>query len=185
MSLTGAQVLVVVGTDTHPFDRLTTWLERWYDTLATPPGLVLQYGNGRTPNLPGATAFLEHDALRRAMLDATLVISHGGPATILEARRAGRLPIVVPRDPAHGEHVDDHQQLFARRLGAAGIVRLCESAAELTMALDDGLAQPSRFSITADPYATTSRTDAVARVGSIVDDLIDARARGHAGRRRR
>ena len=34
-------------------------------------------------------------------------------------RRAahGHLPICVPRDPTSGEHVDDHQQLFARRHG--------------------------------------------------------------------
>jgi UDP-N-acetylglucosamine transferase subunit ALG13 len=176
MTSAGTRVLVVVGTDTHPFDRLTAWLEDWYGGHAEPPDLVVQYGHGRAPQLPGATAFLDHAALRRAMAEATLVVSHGGPATILEARRTGHLPIVVPRDPAHGEHVDDHQQLFARRLGSAGMVHLCGSAGELTAALDSGLADPARFAVTDDPLAATGRAAAVARVGSIIDDLISQRS---------
>ncbi|MGC4897043.1 glycosyltransferase [Micromonospora sp. DT31] len=176
-------VLVVVGTDVHRFDRLVEWLERWH--AARPHvRLVLQYGHSRTPALPEATPFLGHTELQRAMAEATLVVSHGGPATITEARRNGHLPIVVPRDPAHDEHVDNHQQLFSRRLGAAGMVRLCESQAELVAALDEGLADPARFVLAAEPGRPDPRAEAVARVGAVVDDLV-ARHRGRqrAGRR--
>jgi UDP-N-acetylglucosamine transferase subunit ALG13 len=183
MSAAGARVLVVVGTDTHPFDRLTGWLERWYADRPEPPDLVVQYGRGRAPEIPGATAFLDHAALRREMAEATLVVSHGGPATILEARSSGHLPIVVPRDPIFGEHVDDHQQLFAQRLGAVGMVHLCDSEEALIEALDKGLADPTRFTIAGDPHAAISRAAAVARVGSIVDELISARGRRLARRR--
>ncbi|HZN76552.1 MAG TPA: glycosyltransferase [Micromonosporaceae bacterium] len=184
MTSNGARVLVVVGTDTHPFDRLTDWLEQWYCAHPGPPDLVVQYGHGRAPGIPGATPFLDHEALKREMAEATLVVSHGGPATILEARRSGHLPIVVPRDPAHGEHVDDHQQLFARRLGSVGMVHLCDSVDALTTALADGLADPRRFTIAGDPDAAIGRAAAVARVGSIVEDLISARGRRGFARRR-
>ena len=116
--------------------------------------------------------FLGHDELQQAMVDADLVVCHGGPATILEARRHGHLPIVVPRDPARGEHVDDHQLLFARRLGAAGLVALCETREALHDALTAGLADPSRYAVAADPDAHEARRAAVARVGRIVDDLV-------------
>jgi UDP-N-acetylglucosamine transferase subunit ALG13 len=121
--------------------------------------------------------FLGHEELQRAMAEATLVISHGGPATITEARRNGHLPIVVPRDPVHREHVDNHQQLFARRLGAAGMVWLCETEAELVEALDKGLADPSMFALSADAQAQGARAEAVARVGRIVEDLMAQRSR--------
>jgi len=181
-------VLAVVGTDVHAFDRLTDWLRRWYtDRFGDPsaaggaggatPELVLQYGHSRAPDLPGAVPFLGHEALQRAMAEATLVISHGGPATITEARRNGHLPIVVPRDPAHREHVDNHQQLFARRLGAAGMVWLCETEAELVEALDKGLADPSAFALSADARAQESRAEAVAKVGRIVENLVAQRSR--------
>ncbi|MEU4441159.1 glycosyltransferase [Micromonospora chalcea] len=173
-------VLVVVGTDVHRFDRLVGWLERWH--AARPEvRLVLQYGHSRTPALPEATPFLGHEELQQAMAESTLVVSHGGPATITEARRTGHLPIVVPRDPAHDEHVDNHQQLFSRRLGAAGMVRLCESEAELVAALDEGLADPSRFVLAADPGRPDPRAEAVARVGAVIDGLVRQRTAGRRG----
>ena len=178
-------MLAVVGTDVHRFDRLVNWLERWHAGRAAEVRLVLQYGHSRTPRLPEAAPFLGHEELQRAMTEATVVISHGGPATITEARRNGHLPIVVPRDPEHGEHVDNHQQLFARRLGAAGMVRLCESEAELGAALAEGMADPSRFVLTADPDRPDPRAEAVARVGRVIDDLVAARARQRVGGWRR
>ncbi|MEH1016822.1 glycosyltransferase [Micromonospora sp. CPCC 206060] len=178
-------VLALVGTDVHRFDRFVDWLERWYAgraASADPVRLVLQYGSSRAPRIPEATAFLAHDQLQRAMAEATLVVCHGGPATITEARRTNHLPIVVPRDPTHHEHVDNHQQLFARRLGAAGKVRLCESEAELVEALDKGMADPGAFTLSTDPDAPDPRIAAVAAVGRIVESLVEQRAR-RAGRR--
>ncbi|MCI4063269.1 glycosyl transferase family 28 [Micromonospora sp. R77] len=177
-------VLAVVGTDVHRFDRLVEWLERWHAGRSDAVRLVLQYGHSRPPRLPEATPFLGHEELQRAMAEATLVVSHGGPATITEARRTGHLPIVVPRNPAHDEHVDNHQQLFSRRLGAAGLVRLCESETELVAALDEGVADPSRFVLAADPDRPDPRAEAVARVGQVVDDLVARRVRQRAGGRR-
>ncbi|MFC4149371.1 glycosyltransferase [Micromonospora mangrovi] len=177
-------MLAVVGTDVHRFDRLVEWLERWHAGRPDAIRVVLQYGHSRAPRLPEATPFLGHEELQRAMAEATLVVSHGGPATITEARRTGHLPIVVPRNPAHDEHVDNHQQLFSRRLGAAGLVRLCESEAELVAALDEGVAEPSRFVLAADPDRPDPRAEAVARVGQVVDDLVARRVRQRAGGRR-
>nr|WP_236646682.1 glycosyltransferase [Micromonospora acroterricola] len=166
------RLLVAVGTDKHPFDRLVDWLAQWHAQAGGPVGLTVQHGHTRAPQVPGAVPFLGHDALQQAMADADLVVCHGGPATILEARRHGHLPIVVPRDPARGEHVDDHQQLFARRLGAAGLVALCETRDALHAALAAGLTDPSRYAVAADPGAHAARRAAVARVGQIVEDLV-------------
>ncbi|MFF0253807.1 glycosyltransferase [Micromonospora zamorensis] len=166
------KLLVAVGTDKHPFDRLVDWLAQWHAQVTGPVGLTVQHGHTSAPSLPGAVPFLGHDELQQAMVQADLVVCHGGPATILEARRHGHLPIVVPRDPTRGEHVDDHQLLFARRLGAAGLVALCETREALHDALTTGLADPSRYAVAADPGAHEARRAAVARVGRIVDDLV-------------
>ncbi|MFC0509385.1 glycosyltransferase [Micromonospora costi] len=173
----GVQVLVAVGTDKHPFDRLLGWLGEWHVDVADLVDLTVQHGHTAAPAVPGAVPFLAHDALQAAMADADLVVCHGGPATILESRRHGRLPIVVPRDPARGEHVDDHQQLFARRLGAAGMVALCESRAALHDTLAAGLADPARFAVVTDPLTCDAQRAAVANVGRIVDGLVAEAAR--------
>ena len=47
---------------------------------------------------------------------ADLVITHAGVGSILCARRAGHVPIVVPRQSRYGEHVDDHQVELVRAL---------------------------------------------------------------------
>jgi UDP-N-acetylglucosamine transferase subunit ALG13 len=171
------RVLVAVGTDKHPFDRLVDWLARWHAETAAPVELIVQHGHTRAPGVSGAVPFLGHDALQDAMSDADLVVCHGGPATILEARRHGHQPIVVPRDPTRGEHVDDHQQLFARRLDAAGMVVLCEIREALYDALDAGLKDPSRYAVAADPQAYLARRAAVDRVGEIVEELVARSAR--------
>lgn len=167
-------VLVAVGTDKHRFDRLMDWLDAWFPTAPLRPTMVIQHGYSRPPAIPGGVPFLGHAELQTAMETATLVVCHGGPATILEARRHGHLPIVVPRDPSRQEHVDNHQQLFARRLAAAGMIALCESQEELAAALNRGLAQPDSFTVTADADAQAARMAAVHRVGRIVEELVAA-----------
>jgi UDP-N-acetylglucosamine transferase subunit ALG13 len=166
-------VLVAVGTDVHPFDRLIDWVQRWRGDAR----MVVQYGQSRPPEQAGGQPFLGHAELQRTMADAALVVCHGGPATITEARRNGHVPIVVPRDPSRYEHVDNHQQLFARRLGAAGMVRLCESESEFVAALDLGVADPSAFALGSDVDAMSHRTAAADRVGQVVDGLVRQRSR--------
>ncbi|WP_239678092.1 glycosyltransferase [Natronosporangium hydrolyticum] len=164
-------VLAVLGTDKHGFDRLVGWLESWHRT-ATAVRLLVQHGFSRPPTGPEAVDFLDHARLQASLREADLVVTHGGPATITEARRAGHLPIVVPRDPSRREHVDDHQQRFARRLAQDRMVVLCESEPALVAALRSGLDDPAGFRWRADPAESRLRAAAVARVGQIVEDLI-------------
>lgn len=170
------RVLVAVGTDTHPFDRLIDWLEQWYAIRAAEVSMVVQYGRSRPPAIPGAVAFLDHTELGRAMGRSAVVVCHGGPATILEARQHGHLPIVVPRDPGLGEHVDDHQQRFVRRLAAAGMVARCDTQESLTVALDLGVREPAAYAVPVDRDQREAQA-AVAQVGRIVEELVAARAR--------
>jgi UDP-N-acetylglucosamine transferase subunit ALG13 len=65
------------------------------------------------------------------MHQARGVVTHGGPATILDAREAGHVPIVVPRRRAWGEHVDDHQVAFCRRVFEEGLIKLASTEDEL------------------------------------------------------
>ncbi|BCJ57247.1 glycosyltransferase [Micromonospora endophytica] len=173
------QVLVAVGADQHPFHRLIGWLGQWYAEVAGEVELTVQHGYTPVVDLPDAVPFLGHAELQKAMDQADLVVCHGGPATILEARRHGHLPIVVPRDPAYGEHVDDHQQLFTRRLGAAGLISLCESRSELLAALAAGLADRGRFTVSRDVEAVDRQRAAARRVGLIVEELVATARRRH------
>lgn len=176
-------VLVAVGTDHHPFDRAVDWVDAWL-TDARAAGhddldVLVQYGHSHAPTLARGSSLLDHADLQDAMERAAVVVCHGGPATITEARRHGKLPICLPRDPERGEHVDNHQQLFARRMGAGGVVRLTETEADLRAALDEAVAQPEHFLLGsggAGPEAG-ARAASLSRFADLVGELVPSPAR--------
>lgn len=134
-------LLVTIGTNKHPFTRITGWVDRWLaDGGQQQVRLILQHG--ATPVRPGPGRFSElgHDALQAALTSASIVVTHGGPATIMEARAAGHLPVTVPRRPDLDEQVDGHQLRFARKLRADGLAVVCETEPEFRAALDRAVA---------------------------------------------
>jgi UDP-N-acetylglucosamine transferase subunit ALG13 len=194
-------LLVTVGTDHHPFDRLVRWADAW---LAGHPGelrCLMQTGTSAPPaggvrgtpgGCPGGSgqaewrAYLEFDALQAAMASAAAVVCHGGPGTILGARHRGAVPIVVPRQHRLGEHVDDHQVAFSRRLAAdGGEIHLAETEAELHRLLDRVAAEPAAFR--SGPAGQTpagrDRATAVREFGRLVDGLVGDRPGPRAGAR--
>ena len=169
-------VLVVVGTDHHRFDRLVDWLDDWAERQQQPTRVVFQHGSARAPRFGEGHALLPHEVLQQLMGTASVIVSHGGPATICEAWRHGRLPLVVPRDPQRGEHVDGHQQRFSRRLGGQGVVLLCEQRDALERALDAARRDPTSALFGAGEGRDALVAASVARFTEVVDDLLDGRA---------
>lgn len=148
----GLTIIVIVGTDHHPFERMVGWVD---DRLRSHPDdtVTIQHGWSRAPELAEGLDFLAPDDLRRRMAEADVVITHGGPGTISDARRSGHRPIVVPRDPTLGEHVDDHQQRFAAWCAERGVV-------DLAMTIDALEARLATGVDTRTPAETAAETDA-------------------------
>ncbi|HEC10253.1 MAG TPA: glycosyl transferase family 28 [Acidimicrobiales bacterium] len=170
-SLETAKIFVTVGTDHHPFDRMVNWFDSWLatrdpDQLAT----LVQRGTSREGR-SASVQYLGFEDLQKEIKSADIVVTHGGPGSIIECRRWGKLPIVVPRDPALGEHIDDHQILFCERMAAQGQILLARSAADLAELLDSGLASPR----TVEPFDHSHVDRTAARIGSIVDSLVGDR----------
>lgn len=131
-------ILALTGTDHHPFDRLVRWTD---EAAARHPEahFVVQYGRTRPPLVAEGHDFLGHELLAELLARARVVVCHGGPGTLMEARDAGHVPLCVPRDPRLGEHVDDHQQRFATAVEGAGVVRAVWSVRSFHAALDAAL----------------------------------------------
>jgi UDP-N-acetylglucosamine transferase subunit ALG13 len=79
---------------------------------------------------------------------------------------------VVPRQHRLGEHVDDHQVAFSRRLAAEGSVFLAEDEAGLRRLLDRVAAEPAAFRAPAEQRGTATAVRAFER---LVDDLVAGR----------
>jgi UDP-N-acetylglucosamine transferase subunit ALG13 len=172
-------VLVSVGTDHHPFDRLVRWVDGWLGAQDNGEVTCLvQYGASHPPGRARGLPYLDHADLSQVMGGAHVVVCHGGPSTIAEARRNGHRPIVVPRNPRLGEHVDDHQERFSRRLADAGMVWLVTSREDLVHALDDALAHAEHVHLEGNGVPSQpSASEAALRFGALVDELFAARRR--------
>ena len=122
-------VVASVGTYHHPFNRFVDWLEPW--TAAHQAKVVFQHGSTRP--IEGAE---NHEMLDPASLldhyrSADVVVLQGGAGGFMDARKAGRIPIVVPRIPVDDEVVDDHQVVLSRRLAEMGLIHVAETQEDL------------------------------------------------------
>jgi UDP-N-acetylglucosamine transferase subunit ALG13 len=135
-----ALVLGLVGTDHHPFDRMVQWMDAAAIAHRDVHFLV-QYGTSRPPLVAEGQDFFSHDRMVDLMASSSVIVCHGGPATITDAREAGHVPLCLPRNPELGEHVDSHQQRFAKLVGEVGVVRDIRSPETFREELATALAQ--------------------------------------------
>lgn len=174
-------VLALTGTDHHPYDRMVQWIDAAASRHRN-VHFVVQYGAARPPQVAEGHDYLTHDHLEELLEVATVVVCHGGPGTVTEARDAGHVPLCMPRDPHLGEHVDDHQQRFAALVGSVGVVHEIRSReafdAELAAALSEGPA------LTRAGQVTLVR-DAARALAAVELDHVMTAPRPHAMGRRR
>jgi UDP-N-acetylglucosamine transferase subunit ALG13 len=162
---------VSVGTDFHPFDRLCRWVDSWLaEGGAAVARCFVQTGTSTPPVHADHGQYLGHEQMEAMMREAAVVVCHGGPGTIMLAATMGKRPIVVPRRKAAGEHVDDHQHAFTRRIAADGAIILAESESDfrgyLSGVLHANGGEPP-------PPRLTRPEDAVRRFEELVDGLFE------------
>jgi len=170
MSSGKSLIVVSVGTDHHPFDRLVQWVDDW-SAGQLDVEVILQRGTSAPPKNLDSSELIPHPDLLELFARATAVISHGGPSTVMDARMTGRLPIVVPRDPAHGEHVDEHQLRFAEHLRKHDLARIALTEPALVAALEEALASPMDFTVPVD----ASSINGIVEFGRVVDELLNTK----------
>jgi UDP-N-acetylglucosamine transferase subunit ALG13 len=164
-------VFVTVGTDFHPFDRLIEWADEWVEQRPAGAHVLVQRGTSKEPRTAESIDYMAYAEMKYAMRSADVVVSHGGPGTIMLALAHGKRPIVVPRLSSLGEHVDDHQLAFASRIEADGTILLVQTREQLFELLDPRLDAPNH--IVATPQSSIDET--VDRFEKLVDTLVAAR----------
>jgi len=163
-------LVVSVGTDHHRFDRLVQAADSWAE--AHPDArVVVQYGTSTPPVHAEGYELIPHDRLCLLFAAADVVICHGGPSTVMDARAAGRMPIVMARHPEHGEHVDFHQQEFAEHLHAHQLAHVITDPAALPDQVAAALARPEDFQASTDASALPG----VVGFSRVADEALTAR----------
>ncbi len=133
-------ILVTVGTNEAPFDRLLRALETRPDAGEE---LLVQHGPSAVrPSGATCVDFLSYEDLVDAIRRARVVVTHAGVGSIMTSLANHKLPVVVPRLRRFREAVDDHQLALGRRLHAAGLVALVEDESRLALALEGSAPVP-------------------------------------------
>lgn len=160
------KIVVILGTMEHSFRRA---LERLVEVIPADAEVLWQTGHTPAEGLGiQVRPFLGTAELEAAIREADLVVGHAGIGTALDALMSGHLPVLLPRDPVRGEHVDDHQYQLAGHMERRGLARICDAssvtfddlqAAANAIVRADGVAP---FQLTVKPG---KRTEPAARAG--------------------
>lgn len=107
-------IFVTVGTHEQPFDRLLEEMDRLVETGVITEEVFIQSGyTDYKPTHCKWSKLLPYNDMEKFVMEARLVITHGGPSSFIMPLQMGKTPIVVPRQEQYGEHVNDHQLNFA------------------------------------------------------------------------
>lgn len=162
-------LLVTMGTDHHPFGRLSQWVESWLASTARPVRCLVQEGSSPPPAGAHPLGLLPQAEFLRVIRASTVVVCQAAPGSIMDARRCGFVPIAVPRLSRYGEVVDDHQLSFCRHAAAQGWIRPAETAAELRRQLDLAMEDPGELRR---PPAGSTATDTTRELERQLDRLL-------------
>ena len=164
------QLFVSAGTDVHPFDRLTEWADEAARNHAATLEVFIQFGTGNAPQVAGGASLLSTDEFSETLARADAAVVSCGPGAVMAVRRAGLLPIVVPRRYDLGEHVDDHQSSFAHHLDEHGMGVATRTAAEFDAAVTRLLGDPTAFKLPGGPEVP--QPEGPQRIARLIDELV-------------
>jgi UDP-N-acetylglucosamine transferase subunit ALG13 len=114
-------ILVTVGTEQYPFNRLMNWVDLLLQYGFIQDEVVVQYGSCTT--LPAGVKVyqrLQSEQFIDLVQQASFVISHCGEGSLLLLEEMGKPYVLVPRTHKFKEHVDDHQVELAIALSQVG-----------------------------------------------------------------
>lgn len=110
-------IFVTVGTHEQPFNRLVKCMDYLKRDGVITEEIVIQTGfSTYKPKYCVWSNMFTYKNMVENVEKSHIVITHGGPSSIILSLQFGKVPIVVPRQKQFGEHVNDHQVEFVRQI---------------------------------------------------------------------
>ena len=130
-------IFVTVGSQKFQFNRLLKKVDQMAADGSIKEGVCVQTGaSDFVPCNCRHQAFYDRDKFAQMVEKCSVLITHGGTGTIVDAVKRGKKAIVVPRLARYGEHVDDHQLQVMKEFHAMHLVYACPAVEKLPWALN-------------------------------------------------
>ena len=132
-------IFVTVGTHEQQFDRLIEYIDAKKADGSITEDVIIQTGFSRyEPEHCQWQKLFPYSEMVDLVARARIVITHGGPSSFIMPLQVGKVPIVVPRQKAFEEHVNDHQLDFCRAVAERQKnILLVEDVSELWAVIED------------------------------------------------
>lgn len=125
-----------MGMEIHPFDRLAKAIDDMQRSGVAGEDFFVQLGScSYQPTRARFARYLSFDEVCENIRRSSVVITHAGAGSTLVCIQQGKHPIMVPRLSRLGEHIDDHQVVFAERLGQGGLATAVRDVEALPAAI--------------------------------------------------
>ncbi len=129
-------IFVTVGSQKFPFNRLLARVDQLVGEGVIAEDVFMQTGTGSfAPQNCRYQPFCHQGQFQEMVAQCSVLITHGGAGTIVDAVRRGKKIIAVPRLARYGEHVDDHQMELTGRFHQMGLIWACPDERLLPEAL--------------------------------------------------
>jgi UDP-N-acetylglucosamine transferase subunit ALG13 len=110
-------IFITVGTEKFSFNRLVKAIDEGVEKALIKEEVMAQIGNSSfTPRNIQFIRYLSFQDLMGFMRKSSVIITHAGVGSTLLCFILGKIPILFPRYATMGEHIDNHQVDFAKRL---------------------------------------------------------------------
>lgn len=110
-------IFITVGTHEQPFNRLLEEIDFLIEKGFIKDDVYAQIGYSTyTPKHFEYKKMLSYEEMQNYFKNASIVITHGGPSSFMEALKFKKIPVVVPRQKDFNEHINDHQLEFCNEL---------------------------------------------------------------------
>ena len=131
-------IFVTVGTEKFPFDRLLKAIDEALQKKETEQEIFAQTGCSiYKPQFFSHKEYIDFGEMVKFIQKSDIVITHAGIGTAILCLSLGKIPILFPRDVAFGEHLDNHQIDFARKMEVFGKVLVAFDYEELINKIKD------------------------------------------------
>ena len=99
-------IFVTVGTHEQQFDRLVRCVDRLKAEGKITEEVMIQTGfSSYEPKVCKWSKLCSYQEMNEYMDQARIVITHGGPSSIMMALQRGKIPIVVPRQKRYEDYM--------------------------------------------------------------------------------